>query len=100
MSKTKNKNHSENRYYQGIIRELKKQVRQLQKQLKYYDKRQHILEDNELEIQELKDKKEEIPEIKKKIKCQDCNSGYYDEFMLLNRLYGTCNSCGARKRLV
>lgn len=87
-------------HYKGTIRSLQKQVRQLQRQLKYYDKRHHLIEDNAAELQELKDKSDEIPEIERKIKCVSCDVGYYDEFHLLDRLYGTCNHCDARKRLV
>lgn len=100
LSKLRNKSHDEIRYYKGLVRDLQKQVRQLQKQLKYYDKRHHLIEDNAVELQELKDKSDEIPEIARKIKCVSCDIGHYDEFHLLDRLYGTCDNCGLRKRLV
>lgn len=100
MGKIRNKNHDETRHYKGIIRDLQKQVRQLQKQLKYYSKREHILEDNQEEIKEIIAKKEEQVQTPKRIKCSECNQGYYDELSLLNKLYGTCDNCGHRKRLV
>lgn len=100
LGKIRNKNHDEVRYYKGVIRDLQKQIRQLQRQLKYHDKRQHIVDENKEELIELLKQKEDVPEIKKKIACVNCVEGYYDEFMLLDRLYGTCNHCGTRKRLV
>lgn len=100
MSKLRQKSHDEVRYYRGLVRDLEKQVRQLERQLKYFDKRQHILDENQEELIEFLKSKEEVPEIKKKIACTNCVEGYYDEFMLWDRLYGTCNECGFRKRLV
>ena len=100
MGKVRNKNHDEVRYFRGVIRDLQKQIRQLQRQLKYQDKWQHIVEENKEELIELLKAKEDVPEIKKKIACVSCVEGYYDEFMLLDRLYGTCDNCGTRKRLV
>lgn len=97
MGKVRNKKHDETQYYKGLIRDLEKQVRNLKRQLKYYTKREHILNEHLDDIKELTSKKEEP--ILKKLKCTECNKGTLDEFMVLDRLYGTCNSCGHRKRL-
>lgn len=46
MAKTKNKEHKgELHYLKSKNRELEKQVRQLQKELKHYTKKDHLYED-------------------------------------------------------
>lgn len=96
MAKTKRQNHSETRHKDGRIKELEKQVRQLTRQLKYYQKREHILE-----LPENTDIESE-PVIVTEIKelCTRCRTGYYEnEIEIRGNIYANCNSCGYPKRL-
>jgi chromosome segregation ATPase len=88
-----NKEKSEVEHLKGVIRDLEKQVKSLTQKLKYFEKRSHL---NEL-TEELEN---DPPPPPKRLKdCVECGKGKYEEFELLNKLYGTCNICGDRKRL-
>lgn len=45
------------------------------------------------------------PEVKEtvlldqRLACDSCGKGHYDELVLLDKVYGTCDTCGERKRL-
>lgn len=97
MSKQRHRKRDKNEveHLRGELRELQKQNRQLRKQLKHLEKRDHLNELNEPE--------EPIEKIepKVKIRCTACGKGFYDEFEILDKVFGTCNipTCGDRKRL-
>lgn len=88
---TKNKNRSPEEYYKGEIRKLKKEVRQLRKQL---SQNTHEQSDEELSTDN-----EDTMVISKLQTCLECGKGKLIEFELMNKVWGTCNLCGDRKRL-
>lgn len=90
MGKTKNRSHSELEHLRGEIKELRKENRQLHKLLKTLQKHEHMFEKTE----ETKDE----PEVKL-IQCSECFKGSFTEINILDKVFGTCNVCGHRKRL-
>lgn len=95
MGKTKNKNHSELEGLRGYCRELEKENRSLRKELRRYEKYEQHGQDTEVSGDS-----EDTMEIKPKLtKCEDCGKGYYKEFEIMNKVYGTCGTCEHRKRL-
>lgn len=97
MSKTKNKNHNtESQYMKEKIRELEKENRQLRRELQYHKKNEHIFNDKEKD--EVEPEEETVIETKR-IKCTSCGKGTYDEFEIMDKVFGTCNVCGERKKL-
>ncbi len=103
MSKTRQKSHNELEHLRGIIKELSKENRSLKKQLKQYEKYEH-LNPNELGQDDkdvVRDSEDTFIDLKKLIRCQSdsCGKGVYKEYELLGKVYGTCNICGDRKRL-
>lgn len=99
MSKTKNKNRSSDEYQKGLIRELQKENRALKKQLKQYEKYEHkdLIGQDDKDVPG--DSEDTFVDLKKKIPCNSCGKGYYNEYELMGRVYGTCNICDDRKRL-
>ncbi len=97
QKRDRNQDKSEIEHYRGLVRTLEKRVRQLTRQLKYFEKREHILELSE------PNEDETIPqeEVKKLIRCKapKCHTGFYNEYDILDKVIGTCNVCGDRKRL-
>lgn len=102
MSKTKSKDHnSELQRLRREIRELTKRCRQQERLLTKYQKRDHFYEDKADELEEFVAAKEEA-EAKKEVQihCDNCHEGYYENLLdILDKLYGTCGSCGHRKRI-
>ncbi len=84
----------------GIIREQTKEIQRLTRQLRYFEKRDHL---NDLPEPEDKNP-ETILVTEVRIPCarndekRHCD-GYYDELPILDKVYGCCNSCGHNKRL-
>lgn len=97
----KKKERSELEYYRSQIRELQKENKQLKKQLGHHEKRKHIYNDVISDYEEMLIQHVPVDEIKtnKKITCEDCSKGNYDEFEIMGKVIGTCNNCGFRKRL-
>lgn len=89
-----NKERGEVEHLKGIIRDLEKQVKSLTRQLKYFEKRSHL---SELKLEE--EEPTPPPPPKKMRDCDSCGKGKYEEFELLNKVYGTCNICNDRRRL-
>lgn len=88
----------------GELRALRKENKSLKQRLKRLEKREHLVEDA------LPPQDEEISRdtedtmhysAPRRIKCQesDCGKGIYQEFELMNKIYGTCTVCNHRKRL-
>ncbi len=98
MAKTKNKNHNETKLLRERIRELEKQVRTLNKQLGYYKKHQHLFENTKID-EEVEEETMEQEIMTKGITCDHCGKGKYVEFEILDKVFGTCNTCGDRKKL-
>jgi hypothetical protein len=101
LSKTKNKSRSAEENSRGIIRELTKENRALKKQLKQYEKYEHKdpvdLGQDDKEVSG--DSEDTYVDLKKKIPCPDCGKGFFNEYELMGKIYGTCNICDFRKRL-
>ena len=94
MAKTKRKNHNEKRHYEGIIREQDKEIIRLKRQLRYFEKREHWNTLPEPEIQTAP-----ILVTEMKVPCLECNKGFYDEMVIIDKVYGRCETCGHNKRL-
>lgn len=98
MSKdtSRKRDKSEVDHLRGRIRELESEVKQLMRQLRYYEKRSTTTS-----LEEIKPFGE--PKIKpvKLQPCESCGKGHYNEFELMGKVFGTCNieACGHRKRL-
>jgi len=101
LSKTKNKSRSSDEHQRGLIRELQKENRALKKQLKQYEKYEHkdLIELGQDDKDVAKDSEDTFVDLKKKVSCGDCGKGYFEEYELMGKIYGTCNICGFRKRL-
>lgn len=95
MPKKRSKNGEE--FWRGKCREQAKEIRQLRKQLRYYQKQEHIFDGQDEDI--AIDTEDTYPAIKPKELCNECGKGSYDEFEIMNKVYGTCNVCGHRKRI-
>lgn len=87
------KSHKENEDLLGEIRsleksnkELKRQIRQLQRQL---EKDSSVEEDNEIP---------ELP-IGKQDLCNSCGKGKVTVFEIMNMIFTTCQLCGERKKI-
>jgi vacuolar-type H+-ATPase subunit F/Vma7 len=91
----RNQDKSEVEHLKGIIREQDKQIRILTKRLKHAVKREHLHELQEQEEAPI------ILEIPKRERCLECHRGFYNEFEICDKVYGTCDlpECGHRKRL-
>lgn len=98
MGKVKQKNADELRYLRGLIRELQKEVRTLRKELQYYKKRDHITERSQ-DVEISGDSEDTYIELVPRIRCKDCGKGSYDEFEIMDKVFGTCNVCGFREKL-
>lgn len=90
MSKTKSKNRSENEYFNGKIRKLESENRQLKKRLKALDKRQHLYDD----IIEVIAEDIVIDE-----KCKKCKNGSVSLIDLKYAKFLVCNECKDRTKV-
>lgn len=91
------KDKSEVEHLHGLNRELTKQVAALTRQLKYFEKRDHIYDlspPDENAVVELPTKKHKLRDCDK-----DSCGGQYEEYDILEKTIGTCNVCGDRKRI-
>lgn len=94
MAKTKRKTRKESEHKDGIIREQAKLIKSLKQRLRQYEKyeqnREDSLLDEEVDVEEIE---------KRKVPCDSCGKGYYDELDLGIKVICTCNICGDRKTL-
>ncbi len=97
------KDRSELEHLRGENRELTKTIRKLKRQIHQFEKSRHIYHEVISDYEELivQEQQEEIVvEKKSKMKkCEKCHSGVMEEFEIMGKTIGTCNSCGARKRI-
>ena len=102
LGKVKKTDHSEIRYLKGLVRELQKQLRVLRKELSYFKKRNHLFDDSQDEEIET-DSEDTYPifePIQDNLKtCDMCGKGKLVEFEIIGKVFGTCNTCGERKKL-
>lgn len=88
MSKTKNKNRSENEYFNGKIRKLESENRQLKKRLKALDKRAHYFEEMVNEV---------VEDVEMKNICPQCNKGTLQENDFKHIIIVKCDNCKYQK---
>lgn len=81
-------------HYKGLVRELQKRIRGLERELSFFSKRKHFDE----AVEEVQEEEFTSPPPPKK-RCEECARGHYDEFEIADKVIGTCNICGNRKRL-
>lgn len=90
MARSKEGKDSE--FYLGQIRELKSENRNLKKQLRHLQKREHLVEEHELA--------EIIEEVViKKQRCPDCSKGFLEDKEVLGRYWEQCNTCNYRTKV-
>lgn len=97
------KDRSELEHLRGENRELTKTIRKLKRQIHQFEKSRHIYHEVISDYEELivNEQQENIAVEKssKLKKCEKCYSGTMNEFEIMDKVIGTCNSCGFRKRL-
>lgn len=99
MSKSRNKNHNEVEYLKGRVKELEKENKSLKQKLKRLEKREHLVEDISQDEEIMTDSEDTYRQLPKLTKCDDCFKGVFEEFEIMDKIIGTCNICGHRKRL-
>jgi hypothetical protein len=102
LGKTKNREGSEIRYLQGEIRRLNKIIRHLESQVKSHERHQHFYEVSQDDKEVAADTEDSTFEMKKLIRCEGdegCGKGFFQEIVILDKVYGSCNVCERRKRL-
>jgi hypothetical protein len=94
MPKKRSKTAEE--WLRGQVRELKKENRHLEKELKALKKKESAFDGPPLPSRYKKEEEEyHLP-----CTSESCGKGQYKEIMDLNgRLYGKCDVCGVSKRL-
>lgn len=99
MSKSQRKTHSEVEHLKGKIKEQEKLIRSLQKQLKQLEKREHLVDNLIQDTETSRDSEDTYRELPKAVRCDDCGKGILVEYEIMNKVFGTCNICGFRKRM-
>ena len=74
-------------------------MRTLHKQVKYHKNREHIREDLGQDEEVSGDSEDTIVNIEHKVRCEECGKGFYKEYEIMDKCFGTCNVCENRKRL-
>lgn len=90
MGKTKLKNHKQEEYHLGTIREQKKEIKKLNQRIKHL----------EHELGYRQNKSEEIKEIEELPDCPDCKSGFLKEITVVGRRLTICSLCKYRTKTV
>lgn len=85
MGKQRQKNRDQSEYYRGIIKELEKNIRSLQRQIAYLEKYDKPIKSKEKE-----------PRIETKLHCPECGKETISILIILDRSYLICNTCGFR----
>jgi septal ring factor EnvC (AmiA/AmiB activator) len=97
------KDKSELEHLRGENRELTKTIRKLKRQVHQFEKSKHIYHEVISDYEEIiaeEQAQEVVVEKKSKMKsCEKCFSGVMEEFEIMDKVIGTCNSCGHRKRI-
>lgn len=89
MGKSRNKDKSSIEWYKSIIRNLKKEIKQLRSQL---HKSQNHIDKDDSDI-------DDIPEDEpKRLPCTNCGKGSLNEVIIANRLIYTCTTCDFRSK--
>lgn len=82
----------------GIIKELEKQVRSLQKENRELSKQKHIFIKDSQDDDDIAQDSEDTY-IKPKKRCKSCGKGFLEEFEIMGKIFGTCNICEHREKL-
>lgn len=91
MSRTKDRGNSEVEHLRGEIRRLKKQLRQFEK---VYSNRSPV--DKNIKESIIPEEYDDRP-----LCLSDaCGKGRYNLFEILGRVFGTCDVCGERRKLM
>ena len=93
----RSRSHKSDENLRGVIRELKKQVRDLQRQLRQYNRFDSLLAEA-LENVEEEQSRSVKEEEEAAIKCPKCKKGSIS-VLDLGRMYHVCNSCTYRKKI-
>jgi hypothetical protein len=93
----RSRSHKSDENLRGVIRELKKQVRDLQRQLRQYNRFDSLLAEalDNVEEERIKESQEEVEDT---VKCPKCKKGHIS-VIDLGRIYHVCNSCSYRKKV-
>ena len=88
-------------HLRGEIRELEKENRQLKRRLTKYEKNKHLYNNVIQDYEEMLVAHVDTDDIKteKRKECPDCGKGHLDEYAILDKIFGTCDVCGFRKKL-
>lgn len=101
MGKLKQKNGNELKYLQGIIKQQAKKIKSLEMEVRSLQKHRHMFEIHQDE-DVIGDTEDTFTDLKRGTPCDGldgCGKGYFVEFEIMGRTYGTCNICELRKRL-
>lgn len=90
----KKRDKSPEEFFRGLLREANKRIRQLEQEVKSLRKYERS-QDEEVVV----DEEDTYPDKKPLIRCDSCSKGFYEEFEIMDKVIGTCNVCGDRKRL-
>lgn len=93
MARSKDKDGVE--FWRGKHREAIKEIRQLKKQLRYYQKLEYNSQDEEIAT----DSEDTYPKKLQKKYCQECGKGELKTFEIIGRVYEHCSVCDFRKKL-
>lgn len=74
-------------------------MRTLTKELQYYKKRNHLFDATKQDEEISKDNEDTMVILETRIRCEECTRGFYEEFEIMDKCFGTCNICEHRKRL-
>ncbi len=96
MARSKDKDGVE--FWRGKFRELQKENRSLQKQLKQLEKyeRPYVGQDDSEVVSGSEDT---MPKAVKYIPCPHCGGGRLRHFELIGRMYEECIECNYRKKI-
>jgi hypothetical protein len=90
LPKQKERNSEE--YYRGIIRELKKEIRQLRQQLRQYEKyASEPLSQDEEQATSTEDTYIKV--------CKNCGKGKLKEIDIVGRIFEQCDICDYRRKV-
>lgn len=95
MGKTRQKNRNEVEYYKGIVRNQKSEIKQLRKRLKQLEKQEHNYGEIITEIVEnsLNQKETEL------IYCDECKKGILSILDLKYIKYTVCDKCEYKTKI-
>lgn len=85
----KSRHGKDEEFHRGIIRELRKEVKNLKQRIRQLERQQNNYYTPQQE-------KEEI--VEKLPKCPGCGKGFLKEIEIVNRVFSVCNLCDYRSK--